>query len=170
MGRAGVDRRLVHSILEYGSADEVLRFASAPRDDHRLDLDPLLIDLLRHFRTDDALSFFIDAIRRAPEDLSDELVQALLPFRDRAVGPLLDLYEELGEEKGSDVAFLLASLRVREPRVLALLLDRFEYDAADGAFCLGIFGDPAARPHLETLLAEIPQADSGTSARNHSCD
>jgi hypothetical protein len=39
---------------------------------------------------------------------------------------------------------------------LALLLDRLEYDAGDGAFCLGLYGDPAARPALEKMLSEIP--------------
>lgn len=160
MGRAGADRRLIQSILDNGSAAEVLRFASASRDNHRLDIDPFLIDLLRHFRSDEALSFFIDALRRAPEDVSDELIQALLPFRHQAVGPLLDLYEELGEEQGSDVSFLLAALRVPDPRVLARLLERLEYDAADGAFCLGLYGDPAARPHLSKMLAEISPADA----------
>ncbi len=52
MGRAGVDRPLIRSILEFGDAalPEVLRFAAAPREHHRLEIDPLLIDLLRHFR------------------------------------------------------------------------------------------------------------------------
>jgi len=44
--------------------------------------------------------------------------------------------------------------------VLALLLDRLEYDAGDGAFLLGLYGDQAARPALEKMLAEIP-ADDG---------
>jgi hypothetical protein len=160
MGRVGVDRRFVRSVLENGDAAAVLRFASVPQDDHRIDLDPLLIDLFRHYGSPDALEFYLGAIRRAPEDIPDELVQALLPFRDKAIGPLLELYEELGEERGSDVAFLLAGLRVREPRVLAVLLDRLEYDAADGAFCLGLYGDPAARPALEKMLAEVPEEDS----------
>ncbi len=43
--------------------------------------------------------------------------------------------------------------------MLALLLERLEYDAADGAFCLGLYGDPAARPALEKMLAEIPSED-----------
>ncbi len=101
----------------------------------------------------------IDAIRRAPEDIDDELIQALLPFGQAAVGPLLDLYAELGEERGCDVAFLLAGLRRRDPEVTALLLERLEYDAADGAFLLGLYGDPAARPALEKILAEIPEED-----------
>ena len=77
-----------------------------------------------------------------------------------AVGPLLALYEELGEEQGSDVAFLLAGLRVRDPRVLQILLDRLEYDTGDGAFCLGLYGDPAARPVLEKMLGEVPESEA----------
>ncbi len=88
--------------------------------------------------------------------MNDELVQTLLPFGERAVEPLLKLYEELGEEEGSDVAFLLAGLGVRDPRVLAVLLDRLQFDAGDGALCLELYHDPAAKPALETMLAEIP--------------
>jgi hypothetical protein len=168
MGRAGVDRGLIRAILEFGdaAAPEVLRFARASRQDHRVDVDPLLIDLLRHFfrspdapQADEALACFVDAIRRTPEDVDDELVQALLPFGREAVGPLLDLYAELGEELGSDVAFLLAGLRLRDPRVMALLLERLEYDTADGAFLLGLYGDPAGRRPLEKILTEIPAED-----------
>jgi hypothetical protein len=160
-GFIGIDRRLIRSILDRGesAAADVLAFSREPNDDHRILLEPLLIDLFRHYGNPEALDFFIDAARRSPDDVDDELIQALLPFGEKAVGPLIDFYEELGEEEGSDVAFLLAGLRVRDPRVLALLLDRLEFDAADGAFCLGLHGDAAARPALEKMLAEIPQAD-----------
>jgi hypothetical protein len=114
------------------------------------------VDLFRVWNTPQALDFYIGAIRRAHDDVSDDLIQAQLPFRERAVDPLLALYEELGEENGAEIAFLLAGLHVHDPRVLALLLDRLEFDAADGAFCLGLYGDPAAQPALETMLAEIP--------------
>jgi len=161
-GRAGADRRLLRSILDQGdsAATEVLRFARAPQDEYPINVDPLLTDLFRHFGTPEALEFYIDTIRRAPEDVDDSLIQALLPFSGDAAGPLLDLYEEFGEEQGSDVAFLLAALRVHDPRVLRLLLDRLEFDAADGAFCLGLYGDPAARPALEKMLAEVPESET----------
>ncbi len=58
------------------------------------------------------------------------------------------------------MAFLLAALRVRDPRVLKLLLDRLEYDAADGAFCLGLYGDSAAQPALEKMQAEVPESEA----------
>jgi hypothetical protein len=161
-GRIGVDQRLLRSVLEHGegAASDVLAFAREPQERHRINLDPLLIDLFRHYGTREAVDFFLDAIRRAPDDVDDSLIQALLPFGEKAVEPLLRLYEELGEEHGTDVAFLLAGLRVRDPRVLTLLLDRLEYDTADGAFSLGLYGDPAARPALEKMLVEIPEEDT----------
>lgn len=160
-GRIGVDQRLLRSILDQGegAAADVLAFAREPQEKNRVNLDPLLIDLFRHYGTREAVDFFLDAIRRSPDDVDDSLIQALIPFGDKAVEPLLGLYEELGEEQGTDVAFLLAGLRVRDPRVLSLLLDRLEFDAADGAFSLGLYGDPAARPALEKMLAEIPEDD-----------
>ena len=160
-GHVGVDRRLIQSILDQpGAASEVLAFSREPREGHRLDLDPLLIDLFRYWKTDEALDFYIDAIRRQAEEIGDDLIQAFLPFGEKAVAPLLTLYEELGEEQGGDVAFLLAGLRVRDPQVQRLLLDRLEFDAGDGAFLLGLYGDKAALPSLEEMLAEIPKEDT----------
>jgi hypothetical protein len=189
LGRVGVDRRLIRSILETQDVAGVLKFAREAHDKHRVDIDALLTDLLRHLSrgalpseaqgrgalpseaqghgalpseglAGEALGFYIDFIRRSPDDVSDDLIQAILPFGAAAVDPLIKLYEELGEESGADVAFLLAGLHVRDERVLALLLDRLEFDTADGAFALGLYGDPAARPALEEMLAEIPEEDT----------
>jgi hypothetical protein len=160
-GQVGVDRRLIQSILDQpDAAMEVLAFSRESRAEHRLDLDPLLVDLFRYWKSDAALDFYLDAVRREPEDIGDDLIQAFLPFGEEALEPLLRLYEELGEEHGGDVAFLLAGLRVRDPRVLDLLLERLEFDAGDGAFLLGLYGDKSARPALEKMLAEIPADDA----------
>src|SRR5579862_111159 len=160
MGRIGVDRRLLRQILAAPDAsDAVVQFAGQPTEKHRLDLSPLLVDLFRHFRPAQALDFYLKVIRESPEDIPDELVEAILPFGEKAIAPLIELYEETGEEHGADLAFLLAGLHVRDPRILQLLLDRLEYDAADGAFALGLYGDSAARPALEMMLVEIPAED-----------
>ena len=160
-GHIGVDRRLIQSVLDQPDAPaEVLAFSREPREGHRLDLDPLIIDLFRYWKSDAALDFYVDAVRRQPEEIGDDLVQAFLPFGAKALEPLMKLYEDLGEEEGGDVAFLLAGLRVHDSRVLQLLLDRLEYDAGDGAFLLGLYGDQAARPALEEMLAEIPADDA----------
>lgn len=159
-GQTGVDRRFLRSLLSSPDAStEALRFARSPQDQYKIDIDPLLVDLFRHWQTPDALEFYVDAIRRSPDDVDESLIQALLPFGDKAAEPLLKLYGELEEDQSGDVAFLLAALRVRHPKVLELLLERLEYDAADGAFCLGLYGDVAARPALERMLAEIPAED-----------
>ncbi len=157
-GFIGVDRRVVQVLLDRGpsAAGDVIAFSKQENESHKIDVSQLVVDLLRHWNVPGALDVYIDIIRRDPEDVGDELIQALLPFKKEAVEPLLALYEELGEEQGSDIAFLLAGLRVRDERILALLLDRLEYDAGDGAFCLGLYGDKAARPALEKMLAEIP--------------
>jgi hypothetical protein len=157
-GRLGVDKRLIQAILDGGddAAREVLAFANGPHESDRIDLDPLLVDLFHHWNTPDALDFLIGVVGRTHEDVDDDLVQTLLPYGERAVEPLLKLYQELGEEQGSDIAFLLAGLGVRDPRVLELLLDRLQFDAGDGALCLELYHDPAARPALETMLAEVP--------------
>jgi hypothetical protein len=160
LGRAGVDRAFIRKILDAQDPAAILAFSRAPSQDHRLNLDPLLVDLFRHYQTPEALDFLIDVVRRDSEDVSDDLIRAFLPFSDKAVDSLVALYHELGEEQGSDVAFLLAGLRVRDPRILEILLDRLEYDAADGAFELGLYGDAAARPALEKMLAEIPAEDT----------
>ncbi len=168
-GRVGVDRRFLSAVLEHNDPPGILRYARESHEGEKIELDPLLIDLFRHYQTqpdlssasnEAALEFYLDAIRRSPEDVDDSLIQALLPFGEKAIGPLLALYEELGEEQGSDLAFLMAALRVRDSRVLAILLDRLEYDAADGAFCLGLYGDPAAKPALEKMLSEVPEGDA----------
>ena len=159
LGRVGVDRVFIRQILDANDPAGILAFARAPSDDYRLNLDPLLVDLFRHHGTPEALDFFIDVARRQAEDVSDDLILAFLPFGAKAIDPLLALYEELGEEQGSDVAFLLAGLHVRDQRIFDLLVERLEYDTADGAFLLGLYGDSAARPALEKMLAEIPEED-----------
>ena len=157
-GFIGVDRRVVQALLDRGpsAAPDVIAFAKTENEAHKIDVSQLVVDLLRHWNAPGALDVYIEIIRQNPEDVGDELIQALLPFKREAIEPLLALYEELGEEQGSDIAFLLAGLRVRDPRVLELLTDRLQFDAADGAFCLGLYGDKAARPALEAMLAEIP--------------
>ena len=70
--------------------------------------------------------------REDPErfPVPDELIDALLPLGEKATGPLADFYlRKLGEDRGADIAFILAYVaRAVHPRVLELLaLDRLEY-------------------------------------------
>ena len=63
------------------------------------------------------------------------------------------------------MAFLLASFRIHDPRVLQILLDRLEYDAGDGALCLGLYGDPAAKPALENCWRRLDAEETSSYAR-----
>jgi hypothetical protein len=161
-GYVGIDQRFIRAILDRGeeAAPDLLRFGLEDHENDRVDLEEDLIAIFRFLRSQRALPFYIACIRRAPEDVPDDLVEGVLPFSEQAVEPLLQLHSQLEEDQTADVAFLLANLRVHDPRILEVLTDRLEYDAADGAFCLGLYGDPAAKPALNRLLAEIPLEDA----------
>jgi hypothetical protein len=158
-GWVGVDRRLLESLLRRGesAAQELLAFSRENHERDRIGLEFVLADLFRQLHPPEAIDFYLDLIRREPLEVEDSIVEALLSYREQALEPLLKLYEELGEEQGADTAFVLAGLRVRDPRTLHILLERLEFDTADGAFLLGLYGDGEARPALEKMLAEIPE-------------
>lgn len=157
-GRAGVDHRFLKAILDRGEAalPDLLQYAGEDHSSDLLSPELLLVDLFRHFQTPAAMPFFAQVIRGTPEEIPDELVEAVAPLGAAAVEPLLDLYREY---ETSDIAFLLAELGVRDPRILEILLDCLETDALLGALALGIYGDPAAKPALQAMLEQIPADD-----------
>lgn len=160
--RAGVDRQWLHAILDRGAdaIPDLVRFAAETHLDDPIDLEEPLVHLFRYLHTPAAIPFLLDAIRRDPNDVPDEVVDAIVPLGADALEPLLDLYRSLEEDQGDEVAFILAALHIRDPRVLEILLDRLEYDVFEGTIALGLYGDPAAIPRLEQMLASIPEADT----------
>lgn len=165
-GRVGIDQRLIRSIIERGQAavPDLLRFASEDHEDDPVQLEEELISIFHYLKAPEALPFYVETIRLSPEEVTDELVAALHAQGGAAVEPLLNLYHELGEEEGGEVAFVLASLGVRDDRVRTVLEERLQYDLADAAFCLGLYGDPAARPALERELASLKADDPEEAA------
>lgn len=161
-GHLGLDHRFLHALLE--RRDEalpaLLEFAERDRSADTVDLAPELIAIFRAWKTAEALPFFIRYIKEDPLDLPDELTEALVAIGQPALEPLLALYEELDETESGEVAFILAHLRIRDERILKILLDRLEYDLADTAFLLGAYGDPAAKSALEAALADVPDSDA----------
>jgi hypothetical protein len=161
-GRIGLDHRLLHALLDepQKSLPDIVRFALQDHEDDPISLEEELLDIFRYLQAPEAIPFYIEYIRQDPTLVPDALVEALYPIRDKALEPLIELYNTMEEDEAGEVAFLLASFRARDPRILRILLDRLEYDAGDGALCLGLYGDEAARPALEKLLAELDQEDS----------
>ncbi|HEX7360561.1 MAG TPA: HEAT repeat domain-containing protein [Bryobacteraceae bacterium] len=144
----GLDHRFLHSLADRReeALPAVLAFAKRNRSEDRIDLAPEIIALLRHWRAPEALSFLISYIAEAPDEIPDEAMEAVVEIGQPAVEPLLELYEKLDKPDSGDVAFLLASLGVRDDRISQILSARREHDASDAEFLLEVYGAQAVSP------------------------
>ncbi len=160
-GAIGVDHRFVHAVLDRPdeAVPALVRYAAAPKPEDSLLGDEDLIALFRALKTAEALPYYVSLARQNPEDVSGGLLDALVELGAAAVEPLLALYNELEEEESGEIAFVLAALRVRDERILKLLLDRLEFDAVDASISLTLYGDPAAAPALRRILDHAPAGD-----------
>ena len=158
-GFIGFDQRLIHALVDdpARTLPDIVRFVADPGVNG--DLLPDFIAVFHHLNTPDAAPFYIAAIRNTIEEIPDELTEAVVALGAAMLEPLLALYNEIDEGQGEEVAFMLAGLGVRDPRILHLLLERLEYEAGDGALSLSLYGDPAAIPHIERIVAEVPDSD-----------
>jgi hypothetical protein len=158
-GFIGFDQRLIHALVDDPSRrlPDIVRFMhSRPLE---ADLIPDFTALFHHFNAPEAAAFYIAAIRNSIDEIPDELTEAVIALGTPMLEPLLALCNELGEEQSEEVAFMLAGLGLRDQRILDLLLERLEYEAGDGALSLSLYGDPAAIPHIERIMAEVPESD-----------
>ncbi|MBV9762872.1 MAG: hypothetical protein JO340_20095 [Acidobacteriaceae bacterium] len=160
-GHIGLDQRFLRALVERReqALPAVLAFAERDRSEDPVDLDPDLMALLRWWKTPEAVPFLIGYVKRDPDDVPDEAVEALVEIGAPALEPLLALYGELDESESGEVAFILAHLRTRDERILKILTDRLEYDLWDAVLLLRIYGDPAARPVIEKAAAELDESD-----------
>ena len=163
-GYLGIDHRFLHALVDdpERTLPDLLRFASEDHLDDRLDLDQVLVDIFRYLRTAEALPFLMTLVRRDPLNIEDELIQAFVELGAPSVDPLLQLLKELEQDDVGDVPFVLASLHVRDPRILEALIRRLDREPWDGALALEICGDPAALPALEAARAHVLPGDSRT--------
>jgi len=153
MGRIGVDQRLMHAIVDRGESaiDDVVRFGMENRFEDRINLEEDLLAIIQYIPSPKAIPYLIDVLSQDPQDPPEDVVHAFQRVGEAAVGPLLDLYRELGPDQGGDVAFIIATFRNRDPRILKVLEERIAVDPSDAAFLMGVHGDPAAKPILEQL-------------------
>jgi hypothetical protein len=157
VGHLGLDHRFLHSLVDRPTEaiPAALRFAERDGSHDAVDLAPELIALFRYWKTPEALPFYIRYIREAPEDIPADLIEAIVEIGQPALEPLIALYKDSDESEGSEVAFILASLGMHDPRVLSILIDRLEIDPSDGVFLLGLYGDAAAAPAIEKKAGEL---------------
>ncbi len=158
-GRIGFDQRLYDAILARPdeAAPAVLAYGEAPPEEARIALDEDLLNLLAKLPAANALPYVTRILREGYSDLPESLVSIVRRIGPPAVEPLIEIYHALDEEVAGEVAFLLAGSGVKDPKILALCTERLEFDMEDGAMLLGLYGDPAAIPALEKMLAEVGQ-------------
>jgi HEAT repeat protein len=160
-GVVGVDHRFVRAVLDRFQEflPELVRFGTEERRDP-VPLYLFLIDIFRARPVPEAIPFLIHCIRQnGLEVFQDELAEVLGRIGPASVTPLLEVYQELPQEEQAEVAFLLASLGVHDPRIYAVLRELLERDPSEGAFLLGVYGDPAALPELERILERRAELD-----------
>jgi HEAT repeat protein len=158
LGQVPIDHAFLRALADRGDSifDDFMRFITEDREKDRLDIAEELLTIARSMRSPAALPFLIELARQNAADFPDGLMEAFIELGEHAVEPLLALRREVDDPY--DVTFALAALRVRDPRVLPVLLDYVETDPLDAAIALGSHGDPAARPAIEEALrkAEDP--------------
>ncbi|MGI8961117.1 MAG: HEAT repeat domain-containing protein [Bryobacteraceae bacterium] len=156
-GHLGLDHRFLRSLVNRitESLPAALHFAERDRSQDAVDLAPELVALFRYWKTPEAVPFLLQYIRETPEEVPDELIEAIVEIGRSALDPLIALYEALDKSESGEVAFILANLRIHDQRVLKILLDRLEYDPSDAVFLLGLYGDPAAKSAIEKRASEL---------------
>lgn len=160
-GHLGLDQRFLHALVDRQNqaVPAVLAFAGRDRSEDAVDIAPELIQIVRYWKTPDAVPFLVNYIREDPEEVPDEAVEALVEIGEPALEPVLDLYGALEETESGEVAFILANLRLRDERILKILLDRLDYDLSDTLLLLSVYGDPAAIPSIEAAAAQLGPED-----------
>ncbi len=160
-GHLGLDHRFLHAILDRPeeSLPAVRSVAERDRSSDAVDLAPEVLAILRYWKTPGAVPFLINYLKEDPENVPDELIETLVSMPRETLEPLLKLYSELEESESGEVAFILANLRIRDQRIMQILIDRLDYDLPDTLLLLGIYADPVAIPVLEAIQSKLGAED-----------
>lgn len=147
----GIDQRWLHALVDDPgrTLPDILRFAAENHEDDPIPLDEDLISIFHYWKEPQGVPYLMGIIRHNPTEIDDALVEALVSIGQPAIDPLLGLYREVGPAEGEEIAFLLAGMGIKDPRILEILLSRLDVDWDDALFHLEVYGDPAAIPELE---------------------
>ena len=160
-GRIGFDQCLLASLdrrreLSIRDLEAFSAGLDTERVDERVvDLEEQCFDLWRHFRVPESAVFYVQLLAKHGEEMPDALVEACAELGAAAVEPLLAYLDSLEADDQVDVLFILAALGTRDDRIFARLVATLDQDPYEAAMCLGIYGDPAALPHIEAALKRL---------------
>ena len=155
-GLVGIDQRWLHALIDHPEKNlpDIVRFASEDRSQDRVAIEQDLVSIFQFLKPPESIPFFRELIRANPDEIIDEVVEALVQIGAPAVTPLIELYDQLEPDKRGEVAFLLAGMGVKDPRIVALLMKRLETDWEDALFHIEVYHDAAAIPALQELAAK----------------
>lgn len=161
-GHIGLDHRFLRALLDRSEEARAaaLAFAERDREDDAVDLAPELIALFRQWGAAESIPFLVRYIEEDPGTVPEDIVEFLVKLGAPALEPLLALYGKLEESESGDIAFTLASLKVRDDRILQLLTDRLEFDSRDTVLLFEMYGDPAGAEVLETFSQQLGKEDA----------
>lgn len=157
LGRVGFDQRLIAALTSRPAeaAPALVAYGLNPPENSRLQLDADILNLLAAMPSKKALDYVVSLLRDGFSEIPESMLEITKKAGTKSVEALVSLYREMEEEAAGEVAFLLAGLGLRDPRILEIILERLEFDMEDGAMLLGLYGDPAGKAPLEKLAFEL---------------
>lgn len=170
LGRIGVDHAWIQSILSRDpeeAASLLVDFFNGMEEEVRIDLSAEIFHLLRALRQVAAIPVYIELLHDSDDDDPSEIYEALAELGEAAVEPLLAVHAEAGPESQSNIEFLLAGLRVKDPRIDALMEARLESDPDDAAINLSLYGSRAFVPQIEARIASLDPDAASTPHTRH---
>ena len=90
-GRLGIDQRFFRALLNRREETlaALLDWAKRDREDDPVNLEIEAVELIYAFRAPEGMPFLLDAIRIAPDEIPDEVIEAIHSFGRRRSSPCL---------------------------------------------------------------------------------
>lgn len=159
-GHVPTDQRLLHRLLDNAAETlpDIIRFANEDRSKDRVDLS---VDLMRIFAaqpTAEAVPFLIGEFRRFPEEIPDEMSEALARIGAPALEGLLELFDE--GIAFDEVPFHLVTLGVRDPRIQEAIDEIRSKEEEEGAYLQEVYDEYVGQtPEPYDIFKEYPETD-----------
>ncbi len=146
LGHIAFDHRLLHALLDETSKTlpGILKFAAEDRSGDRVDLSVELVSLFAACPSPEAVPFLVSEILRFPDDIPDQMSEALIRIGVPAIEPILAL-----NLKTPEIGFLLATLGVADARIEAYMAEIAAQDPEEGKFLRDLYEDhtgPSGKP------------------------